>query len=219
MEPEVLLFDEPTSALDPELVGEVLRVIRGLAEEGRTMLLVTHELGFAYHVATRVLFLADGVIHEAGHAGASSSRTPRSPAPSAFLASHKRIRASSASHESSHRRPERSAEGAREGPLLLRHTVRRKRGPSTAPPCGRLRSGRRVCTVEPELTSIQGIAMTTEQASAQAYMADARNDQVLVYVNGAFAPRNEASVSVFDSGFVPGRRRVGRAAAGVKRQA
>ena len=66
MEPEVLLFDEPTSSLDPELVGEVLRVIRALAEEGRTMLLVTHELGFAYHYADRVLFLAEGRIHEAG---------------------------------------------------------------------------------------------------------------------------------------------------------
>ena len=66
MEPEVLLFDEPTSSLDPELVGEVLQVIRALAEEGRTMLLVTHELGFAYHYADRVLFLADGRIHEEG---------------------------------------------------------------------------------------------------------------------------------------------------------
>jgi len=66
MDPEVLLFDEPTSALDPELVGEVLRVIRSLAEEGRTMLLVTHEIGFAYHVAGRVLFIADGAIHEQG---------------------------------------------------------------------------------------------------------------------------------------------------------
>jgi polar amino acid transport system ATP-binding protein len=66
MDPEVLLFDEPTSALDPELVGEVLRVIRSLAEEGRTMLLVTHEIGFAYHFAGRVLFLHDGVIHEQG---------------------------------------------------------------------------------------------------------------------------------------------------------
>ncbi|GAB4057786.1 amino acid ABC transporter ATP-binding protein [Uliginosibacterium sediminicola] len=66
MEPEVLLFDEPTSSLDPELVGEVLGVIRGLAEEGRTMLLVTHELGFAYHYANKILFLADGQIHEAG---------------------------------------------------------------------------------------------------------------------------------------------------------
>ncbi len=66
MEPEVLLFDEPTSSLDPELVGEVLRVIRTLAEEGRTMLLVTHELGFAYHFATKVIFLADGLFHEVG---------------------------------------------------------------------------------------------------------------------------------------------------------
>jgi polar amino acid transport system ATP-binding protein len=66
LDPEMLLLDEPTSALDPELVGEVLNVIRSLAEEGRTMLLVTHELGFAYHVATRVIFLADGAIHEQG---------------------------------------------------------------------------------------------------------------------------------------------------------
>ena len=66
MEPEILLFDEPTSSLDPELVVEVLRVIRALAEEGRTMLLVTHELGFAYHFATKIIFLADGVFHEVG---------------------------------------------------------------------------------------------------------------------------------------------------------
>ncbi|GGE44272.1 ABC transporter ATPase [Agaricicola taiwanensis] len=66
MEPEIMLFDEPTSSLDPELVGEVLRVIRQLADEGRTMLLVTHELGFAYHFATKVIFLADGVFHEVG---------------------------------------------------------------------------------------------------------------------------------------------------------
>ena len=66
MEPEVLLFDEPTSSLDPELVGEVLNVIRALADEGRTMLLVTHELGFAYHYANRVLFLADGQFYETG---------------------------------------------------------------------------------------------------------------------------------------------------------
>ncbi|MFM0089288.1 amino acid ABC transporter ATP-binding protein [Paraburkholderia sediminicola] len=66
MEPEVLLFDEPTSSLDPELVGEVLNVIRELADEGRTMLLVTHELGFAYHFANRVIFFADGVFHEIG---------------------------------------------------------------------------------------------------------------------------------------------------------
>jgi polar amino acid transport system ATP-binding protein len=66
MDPEVLLFDEPTSSLDPELVGEVLRVIHALAEEGRTMLLVTHELGFAYHFADRVVFIADGTVHETG---------------------------------------------------------------------------------------------------------------------------------------------------------
>ncbi|RDD93170.1 amino acid ABC transporter ATP-binding protein [Paracoccus pantotrophus] len=66
MKPEILLFDEPTSSLDPELVGEVLRVINHLAEEGRTMLLVTHELGFAYHFATKVIFLADGMFHEVG---------------------------------------------------------------------------------------------------------------------------------------------------------
>ena len=66
MEPEVLLFDEPTSSLDPELVGEVLSTILGLAKEGRTMLLVTHELGFAYHFANKVVFLADGLLHESG---------------------------------------------------------------------------------------------------------------------------------------------------------
>lgn len=66
MQPEILLFDEPTSSLDPELVGEVLRVIRALADEGRTMLLVTHELGFAFHFATKVIFLADGCFHEVG---------------------------------------------------------------------------------------------------------------------------------------------------------
>jgi polar amino acid transport system ATP-binding protein len=64
MDPDVMLFDEVTSALDPELVGEVLKTMRQLAEEGMTMLVVTHELGFAYHVANRVLFLDDGVILE-----------------------------------------------------------------------------------------------------------------------------------------------------------
>jgi octopine/nopaline transport system ATP-binding protein len=66
MHPKVLLFDEPTSALDPELVGEVLRVMRGLAEEGRTMLVVTHEMGFAREVSDRVIFLHGGVIEEDG---------------------------------------------------------------------------------------------------------------------------------------------------------
>ena len=66
MDPEVMLFDEVTSALDPELVGEVLKTMRQLAEEGMTMICVTHELGFAYHVANRVLFLNDGAILEEG---------------------------------------------------------------------------------------------------------------------------------------------------------
>ncbi len=66
MEPEVLLFDEPTSALDPELVGEVLRVMRSLAEEGRTMIVVTHEMGFAREVSSEVIFLRLGRIEEQG---------------------------------------------------------------------------------------------------------------------------------------------------------
>jgi octopine/nopaline transport system ATP-binding protein len=66
IEPDVLLFDEPTSALDPELVGEVLRVMRQLAEEGRTMLVATHEMGFAKEVASNVVFLHDGCIEEQG---------------------------------------------------------------------------------------------------------------------------------------------------------
>jgi len=64
MNPEVMLFDEPTSALDPEMVGEVLDVMRQLAEEGMTMVVVTHEMGFAREVGSRVLFMADGVIAE-----------------------------------------------------------------------------------------------------------------------------------------------------------
>jgi polar amino acid transport system ATP-binding protein len=88
MDPELLLFDEPTSALDPELVGEVLGVIRALAEEGCTMLLVTHELGFAYHVATRVIFLADGTIHEEGTPDEVLKR-PKKQRTQAFLARHK----------------------------------------------------------------------------------------------------------------------------------
>jgi polar amino acid transport system ATP-binding protein len=68
MEPKAILFDEPTSALDPELVGEVLAVMRGLAEEGMTMLVVTHEMGFAREVADRVVFLDRGAILEEGPA-------------------------------------------------------------------------------------------------------------------------------------------------------
>ncbi len=66
MEPEVLLFDEPTSALDPEMVGEVLTVMQQLANEGMTMLVVTHEMAFARDVSDRVVFMADGVICEQG---------------------------------------------------------------------------------------------------------------------------------------------------------
>ncbi|ABK12844.1 ATP-binding cassette domain-containing protein [Burkholderia orbicola] len=66
MHPKVMLFDEPTSALDPELVGEVLRVMRSLAEEGRTMLVVTHEMGFARHVSNRVMFLHQGEVDTDG---------------------------------------------------------------------------------------------------------------------------------------------------------
>ena len=66
MEPEVMLFDEPTSALDPEMVGEVLDVMKGLAKEGMTMVVVTHEMGFAREVGNRVLFMADGMLLEQG---------------------------------------------------------------------------------------------------------------------------------------------------------
>ena len=66
MHPKVMLFDEPTSALDPELVGEVLRVMRALADEGRTMLVVTHEMGFAKHVSNRVMFLHQGQVDSDG---------------------------------------------------------------------------------------------------------------------------------------------------------
>ena len=66
MEPEVMMFDEPTSALDPELVGEVLRVMRDLADEGRTMIVVTHEIGFAREVSNKVIFLHEGQIEAEG---------------------------------------------------------------------------------------------------------------------------------------------------------
>lgn len=67
MEPKAMLFDEPTSALDPELVGEVLQVMKDLAREGMTMVIVTHEMGFAKEVASRIVMLADGNIIEEGH--------------------------------------------------------------------------------------------------------------------------------------------------------
>lgn len=66
MDPEILLFDEPTSALDPEMVGEVLDVIKNLAKEGLTMVIVTHEMSFAKEVSNKVVFMADGIIEEQG---------------------------------------------------------------------------------------------------------------------------------------------------------
>jgi polar amino acid transport system ATP-binding protein len=66
MKPKMMLFDEPTSALDPEMVGEVLEVMKELAQEGMTMAVVTHEMGFAREVANRVLFMDDGIIQESG---------------------------------------------------------------------------------------------------------------------------------------------------------
>jgi len=79
MHPRLMLFDEPTSALDPELVGEVLRVMRTLAEEGRTMLVVTHEMAFARDVSSRVLFLHEGQVEEDGapHEVFGASRSKR----------------------------------------------------------------------------------------------------------------------------------------------
>ncbi|BAL74674.1 amino acid ABC transporter ATP-binding protein [Bradyrhizobium cosmicum] len=85
MKPEVMLFDEPTSALDPELVGEVLAVIRSLAAEGMTMVLVTHEMAFAADVSTRVGFMNDGIMAEIG-APEETIRQPRSERLKAFLA-------------------------------------------------------------------------------------------------------------------------------------
>ena len=67
MEPEVMLFDEPTSALDPELVSEVLKVMQTLAQEGRTMVVVTHEMGFAREVSNHLIFLHKGLIEEEGN--------------------------------------------------------------------------------------------------------------------------------------------------------
>lgn len=84
MHPEVLCFDEPTSALDPELTGEVLRVIKGLKGEDRTMIVVTHEMDFARHVADVVIFMADGVIEEMG-TPEQIFETPQSEKTRAFL--------------------------------------------------------------------------------------------------------------------------------------
>ncbi len=85
MQPDILLFDEPTSALDPEIVGEVLHVIKQLGEEGLTMLLVTHEIGFAYHFATKILFLHNGIIYEQGTPD-EVLKNPQKPRTREFLA-------------------------------------------------------------------------------------------------------------------------------------
>ena len=84
MNPDVMLFDEPTSALDPEMVGEVLDVIRELAEDGMTMVIVTHEMGFAREVATRVMFMDEGLIKEQNPPGEFFSR-PQDPRLKDFL--------------------------------------------------------------------------------------------------------------------------------------
>ncbi|HDL8151544.1 TPA: amino acid ABC transporter ATP-binding protein [Yersinia enterocolitica] len=84
MEPEIMLFDEPTSALDPELVGEVLAVMKALALEGMTMVVVTHEMGFARDVADRVLFIDQGVIQEEGKPEEIFT-APSNPRTQAFL--------------------------------------------------------------------------------------------------------------------------------------
>ncbi len=85
-EPKLLLFDEPTSALDPELVGEVLKVMQVLAEEGRTMIVVTHEIGFAREVSDRVVFLNEGLIEEEG-SPAQIFQNPKSERCRQFLSS------------------------------------------------------------------------------------------------------------------------------------
>ena len=85
MEPEVMLFDEPTSALDPEMVGEVLDVMKELADEGMTMVVVTHEMGFAREVGNRVLFMADGKLVEQGSPSDIFDR-PQHPRLQEFLA-------------------------------------------------------------------------------------------------------------------------------------
>ena len=87
MQPQVLLFDEPTSALDPELVNEVLAVMRELAEEGRTMLIVTHEMRFAREVSSQVVFLHKGRIEEMG-TPQEVFDNPKSVRVQEFMASH-----------------------------------------------------------------------------------------------------------------------------------
>ena len=85
LSPDILCFDEPTSALDPELTGEVLKVIKGLIDEDRTIIIVTHEMGFARSVSDKIIFMADGVIEEIG-APDQIFDSPKSVKTQAFLA-------------------------------------------------------------------------------------------------------------------------------------
>ena len=89
MQPRVILFDEPTSALDPEMVNEVLMVIRALADEGRTMLLVTHEMSFARQVSSKVVFLHQGQVEEKG-TPEQVFDNPQSERCRKFMSSHKK---------------------------------------------------------------------------------------------------------------------------------
>ena len=108
MKPKLMLFDEPTSALDPELVGEVLQVMRELADEGMTMIVVTHEIGFARDVADRVVFMDGGVVVEQGPSR-ELIRNPRHERTRAFLS---RIHAEQARHEDdAHPQPAGDAPG------------------------------------------------------------------------------------------------------------
>ena len=85
MKPEILCFDEPTSALDPELTGEVLKVIKELKDDGRTMIIVTHEMGFAKTVSDKVIFMANGIVAERG-TPEDVFGSPKNPLTEAFLA-------------------------------------------------------------------------------------------------------------------------------------
>ena len=84
MDPEIMLFDEPTSALDPEMVGEVLDVMKKLADEGMTMVVVTHEMGFAREIASRVFFMDEGIVYEQG-TPSEIFDTPQNPRTQSFL--------------------------------------------------------------------------------------------------------------------------------------
>ncbi len=84
MDPEIMLFDEPTSALDPEMVGEVLDVMKKLADEGMTMVVVTHEMGFAREIASRVFFMDEGIVYEQG-TPSEIFDTPQNPRTKSFL--------------------------------------------------------------------------------------------------------------------------------------